>query len=82
MPKKVWFLLLALFLCLVTYVIYGELDIPTLMNQKMEVAYEKDNIENCDLLLSRQEYKEYEIIPPREIIPLLDALIAGCSDYN
>ncbi|OQP43327.1 hypothetical protein A4D02_35870 [Niastella koreensis] len=54
----------------------------TLMNQKMEVAYEKENIENCDLLLSRQEYKEYGIIPPREIVPLLDSLIAGCSDYN
>lgn len=117
MPKKVWFLLLALLLCLVAYVIYGELDRPrkrkqnfglvkgivvsvsmdimngysanitykttinnkeisrtkrltsdrcsdmriflTLMNQKMEVVYEKDDIENCDLLVSRKEYQEY-----------------------
>lgn len=54
----------------------------TLINQKMEVAYEKDDIENCDLLLSRKEYKEYRITPPREVVHLIDALVAGCSDYE
>jgi len=140
MPKKVWFLLLAVLLCLVAYVIYGELDRPrkrkqnfglvkgvvvnvsmdimngysaditykttinnkeisrtkrltsdrcsdmriflTLMNQKMEVVYEKDDIENCDLLVSRKEYQEYKIMPPREVARIIDALVAGCSNYE
>jgi hypothetical protein len=140
MPKKIWFLLLALLLCLVTYVIYGELDRPlkrkqnfglvkgvvvsvsmdilngysaditykttinnkeisrtkrltsdrcsdmrifmTLMNQKMEVVYEMDDIENCDLLVSRKEYQEYKIMPPREVARIIDALVAGCNNYE
>ena len=54
----------------------------TLMNQKMEVVYEKDDIENCDLLVSRKEYQEYKIMPPREFAPIIDALVAGCSNYE
>lgn len=54
----------------------------TLMNKQMEVVYERDNIENCDLLVSRKEYQEYKIMPPREVVPLLDALVVGCVDYD
>jgi hypothetical protein len=54
----------------------------TLMNQKMEVVYEKDDIENCDLLVSRKEYQEYKIMPPREVAHIIDALVAGCSNYE
>jgi hypothetical protein len=140
MPKKVWFLLLALLLCLVAYVIYDELDRPrkrkqnfglvkgvvvsvsmdimngysaditykttinnkeisrtkrltsdgcsdmrifmTLMNQKMEVVYQMDDIENCDLLVSWKEYQEYKILPSREVARIIDALVVGCNNYE
>jgi len=49
---------------------------------RIQVVYERDNIENCDLLVSRKEYQEYNIMPPREVVPLLDALVAGCDDYE
>lgn len=38
MPKKVWFLLIALFMCLVAYVIYGELDRPRKRRQNFGLA--------------------------------------------
>jgi hypothetical protein len=53
-----------------------------MMNRKMQVVYEKNDIENCDLLLSRKEYREYKISPSHEVVPLLDALMAVCSDYE
>jgi hypothetical protein len=133
MRKKAWFLIIALFLLMVAFVIYkdrdsenkrkqnwsmvkgvvvnvtqdamnggrlvevtykiqvDEQDIVRVMkfecngwailpvNIKLDVVYEKGNPENCELLLSRSAYKTYNLLPPKEMLPLIESLEASCG---
>ena len=45
----------------------------------MDVVYEKNDPENCEILLSRNSYKEYNILPPKDILPVLEALETACG---
>jgi preprotein translocase subunit YajC len=47
------------------------------VNIKMDVVYEKDNPENCELLLSRSAYKTYNLQPPKEILSIIEILEAS-----
>jgi hypothetical protein len=49
-----------------------------LKGRPLDVACEKGNPENCDLLLRRSDYEEYKLTPSREMVYMLDALEAAC----
>lgn len=53
-----------------------------LMNRSMDVVYEKNDPDNCELLLTRKEYKEYKLMPPRDILNIIDDLEIACGDYK
>jgi hypothetical protein len=50
------------------------------MNIKLDVVYEKGNPENCELLLSRSAYKTYNLLPPKEILTIIESLEATCGN--
>ena len=135
MRKKIWSIVLVLFLFLIVYVIYDEFDRPhrrkqnfslvkadvvnvvvdvmngsqgaditykikingrdivtttkinhekscllfILINKQMDVVYEKDDPGNCEILLSRNSYKEYNLLPPKDILHVLEALETACG---
>jgi hypothetical protein len=58
----------------------GGLGIYNILNRRpIDVVYEKGDPENCDLLLRRSDYKEYKLIPSRQVVYMLDALEAACG---
>jgi hypothetical protein len=50
------------------------------VNIKLDVVYEKGNPENCELLLSRSAYKTYSLIPPKEILTIIESIEASCGN--
>jgi len=48
--------------------------------KKVQVVYEKSKPDNCDVLLSREDYKQYSVEIPTEYnmqIKMIDSLCAG-----
>jgi hypothetical protein len=50
-----------------------------LYNKTMDVVYEKGNPENCQMLLSRKDYHQYNLLPPKDILHVLEELEAACG---
>jgi hypothetical protein len=53
-----------------------------LMNKKMDVVYEKDDPENCELLLTRNSYREYKLLPSGDVLRVLEELEISCGAIN
>lgn len=49
-----------------------------LYNRAMDIVYEKGNPENAQMLLSRKDYQQYNILPSKEVLHILEALEAAC----
>jgi hypothetical protein len=54
----------------------------TLMNKQMDVVYEKNNPKNCELLLKRSSYREYKLLPSKDVLRILEALENTCGATN
>jgi hypothetical protein len=50
-----------------------------LYNKNMDVVYEKENPENCQMLLSRKDYQEHNLLPAAEVLHVLEALEMACG---
>lgn len=49
------------------------------LNMKLDVVYEKDNPENCELLLSWSAYNTYNLKPSNEIVNVLLTIGSSCG---
>jgi hypothetical protein len=50
-----------------------------LFNKTMDVVYEKGNQENCQMLLSREDYQQCKLLPPKDVLHVLEVLEAACG---
>ncbi|MBO9204039.1 MULTISPECIES: hypothetical protein [Niastella] len=50
-----------------------------LFNKNMDVVYEKDDPGNCELLLTRNSYREYNLLPAKDVLRVLEELEAACG---
>jgi hypothetical protein len=53
-----------------------------LMNKQMDVVYEKNNPENCELLLNRSSYREYKLLLSKDVLQVLEAMKVTCGAIN
>jgi hypothetical protein len=49
-----------------------------LFNKTMDVVYEKGNQENCQMLLSREDYRQYKLLPSKDVLHVLEELETAC----
>ena len=50
-----------------------------LVNKNMDVVYEKGDPENCEILLTRNSYMEYKMLPSKGVLQILKALEVTCG---
>jgi hypothetical protein len=53
-----------------------------LMDKAMDVVYEKDNPENCELLLTRKSYSEYKLLASKDVLRVIESLEMTCGAIN
>jgi hypothetical protein len=49
-----------------------------LIGKKLDVVYEKDDPDNCKMLLNKFDYKEFRLIPSKEAVRILDLIETTC----
>jgi hypothetical protein len=53
-----------------------------LIGKKLEIVYEKTDPDNCEMLLTREGYETYKLVPSKASAIILDSINSICSNNN
>lgn len=53
-----------------------------LIGKKLEIVYEKTDPDNCEMLLTREGYETYKLVPSTASTIILDSINSICSNNN